>query len=195
MQLSLDLDGCLIDFLTPLCRRISKQIKREIRPSQVTTYRLEGLIPSDQKPWLFSLLNDPTFYRNLKPMAGAVEFVERVSKLYDVHIISARPHKLRKVTNTQVKRFFPSIKSVHLTTDKIAVAKEWDISIHLEDDPVWVLGLAESGVRSCILVQTFNRDFFAPQYDNIHYAGNYEEFEQIVTRYYKEDSDYTSFLF
>lgn len=191
MVVTLDLDGVLVDFHTAFCKEVSKQIKREFYPSNVTTYKLEGYIPSEHVPWMKELLASPKFFKRLAPTHGAVNFVDKVSKVYDLYILTARNRALEHVTREYVKKFFPGVKGVFIAgnvDDKLSLIQEWGVRVHLDDHPELCTQLALHNVNCCLYSHPFNlyleKSFKNP---NLQRVQNFDEFEQALIRLYVPD--------
>jgi len=190
MNISLDLDGVLVDFPSALAKKVSEKLKREFTVAEMTTYNVEGFLPSKLHSWSNKLLKTPSFYDECVPTIDSQEVVNNLSSLVDIYVVTARPLVLKKQTTAYVKKYFPKVKEVIFSTkSKIPSLSEWDISLHLDDSPTICADIASShlNVISCVYNQPFNCNLadqlFFPHLKRFY---NFKSFQEFVTKLWLE---------
>lgn len=187
MVISLDLDGVLVDFSSAICKALTKKTGREFTPENITNYKLEERIPPEMLGWFSSLLYDSKFYSTFKPMYGAKDLVKRLSMVYDIVIITARPFSLRESTERYVKKNFPQVSRVIFSPHKSSSIKEWGGIIHLEDNPEIALEVSAAGIPCCLIDHPFNQWLNCAESVNLYRVLTYKEFENVLSKIFKQN--------
>jgi 5'(3')-deoxyribonucleotidase len=89
-RVGVDVDDVLADFNTPAMRLMSDFLGKRITPDMRKTWDLEELIPSDriEDYWRY-VGSQKGLIRNLNPLPGAVEGIEKLKKVASVYIVTA----------------------------------------------------------------------------------------------------------
>lgn len=156
MVIGLDLDGVLVDLLTPFCQLIKEQSGVEVRPNEIKDYSLIGSVPPSAMPAAIKIMRGEDIYRRAKPYPAAVQMVEDLSKNYSVIVITSRPAKLTELTGECINTFFPSIEGIVYDRDKGRAAKRNRCRAFLDDYPKNVEDISQFRIASFLLDTSYN---------------------------------------
>jgi hypothetical protein len=96
-------------------------------------------------------ITEPYRYYGRRPMPGAVRGFAAFAQDFDVHVVTARTERCRRVTEGWFRRWFGHVPALHLRADysltpaafKLQRTAELGASAHFEDDPHTAAWLAE----------------------------------------------------
>lgn len=174
----LDMDGVMFDTLGKWLELYEKKSGKSLNKEQITDYKF-GFLPAEEKRTLFSVLNAEHFFRDLNPIPGAVEYVEKLSKLScSIYVATAGmvgtavPDKL-----FSLKKHFGFLGN----PEKYTIFSHRKDIIHgdilFDDNPRNIRQFSDAGGITCIMDYAYNRDTMA------HYRvmdNDWREFYNIV---------------
>lgn len=144
MRIGIDLDGCLVDFVTGHVARI-KEITGKVIPTPVTTWNYPTLGPNpitkeqDRAVWQ-SITKDPLFWAGLPALPLAYETLRLLGNLrhegHDIYFITSRPGVEAKLQSENWLReqgyFNPTVL---LSSDKGPLARGLKLDVFIDDKP------------------------------------------------------------
>ncbi len=127
---------------------------------------------------------------SMKPIEGAVDAINQLSKRYELFIITARPPEAEEVTKKLLKHFQTDknkswnmiFKKLHFTgtvdgknhiITKAEVCKNENIDIFIDDHINNVINVSLTGIPSILLDQPWNKDEVLP--NNVKRLYSWEE--------------------
>lgn len=145
-----DMDGVIADWQKMFDELIAKHIPEVevITPDKLEQYHAQDLYPEEYRPRIRELMMLPGFYRDLEPLVGAIESVNRLAEKYTAFFCSApfNGHETcasEKVAWIREMFGFDWEDKIILTNDKTLVQGDIIIDdkpvIHgAIEDPAWV---------------------------------------------------------
>lgn len=143
-----DMDGILADWQKKFDDLISEHIPEVEVIAPITNYYAQDLYPESHQKRIRELMMTPGFYRELAPIAGAIEAVNRMAEKYTVFFCSAPLNGHETCASEKVQWVrehfgFDWESKIVLANDKTLV--QGDILIDdkpviygMIDDPAWV---------------------------------------------------------
>ena len=84
-----DVDGVLLDFLTPSFAIIEMLTGKQYKPSDLTTWDIFDTVGKQWEQAFFDVCNLPGFARRCQPLPGAVEGMRRLQEVAEVYIVTS----------------------------------------------------------------------------------------------------------
>ncbi len=132
MSTALDVDDLLMECI-PYAIRLANEKYRFDPP--ITIYEVDhwGKLGT-RADVIFEFFEDPEFFRNQPVIAGAKEFVQKLSKMTDVFISTSIPPKFMGIRAERIMKEFPEIPPEHIymgsRKDKLNVDILFDDGMH-----------------------------------------------------------------
>lgn len=132
MSVALDVDDLLLECI-PYAIRLANE-KYNIQPP-ISIHEVDrwGHL-GNRADVIFEYFNDPDFYRNQPVIAGAKEFVEKLTKIAEVFISTSIPPEFMGIRAERIMAEFPQIPAGHIymgsRKDKISVDVLFDDGMH-----------------------------------------------------------------
>ncbi len=129
-NIGLDMDGVIVDFMTPICNHFN------IEKKDCLTYKLELLFPGIEKE-LISYYSRKGYFSNLKPYPGAINFIKKINELKNTKTwFVSKPSCYNEYTWSDkikwINKYIPELlKTTILTQDKSII----NLDIFVDDDP------------------------------------------------------------
>ena len=183
MKIGIDIVDVVVEFVIPFLKTYEKDSGKKYKIDDIFTYDLwKPLSISKEKAIAIAdQFYDSESFENSIPIEGTKEFIENVSKNYDVSFITARPLKLKESTKIFIKKYFPEkqFKIFH-TGDffdqgktKLDVCKDENISIMIEDNYKYAKYYAEKGIKVFLFDKPWNQN--QEGHENIIRVKNWKE--------------------
>jgi 5'(3')-deoxyribonucleotidase/predicted RNase H-like HicB family nuclease len=87
-----DVDGVLMDLLTPCFEVMSKMLGREIGVQHMSDFSLEKLLPPERVNDFWKEIGQPGLCRKLAPLPGAVEGLATLREIKNVYLVTSYLH-------------------------------------------------------------------------------------------------------
>ena len=96
MIVLVDLDAIVFDFFTPLLNTYNQQTNENVELSQINQWDMTKCVKNGIL--INSIFKQPGFFRNLKPLPGAVKSLEWINSVFDTVIVSyaVTPHSAQE---------------------------------------------------------------------------------------------------
>jgi len=130
---------------------------------------------------------DSDLHSMTKPVYGSIETVSRLSKNFELHLITSRKEELRERTVAWINKHFPSLfKEFHFTNifdgtqkkrSKSKVCKELGIEIMIDDAMHYARDLAQNGIEVLLLNKPWNQGEVTPPIKRVY---SWKEVEEIL---------------
>ena len=153
--ISIDVDGVIVDILTPWLNYYNYRTGENVLVSDITDWNLYKLVK--HKDVLDDFLKLPNTYKELDVANGDVEVLRDLSKDYKIQFVTDTPKHARKDRYDWLKRNFPFIDDIYFEKDKNKIPADL-----LIDDKVANLERF-SGVKVCMDAY-YNRDMRGDYY-------------------------------
>lgn len=173
MRIGIDADQVLVDFLTPLLEFHNSAYGTKNDFSEFETKNLEMLWRCDKRESLEKLheFYNTEYFQMIKPIPGAVEAVNHLSKNHELYVVTSRTVKHADKTNEQIQKYFPNMfkeilfdnrysddNSIEIRK-KAEVCKEYNLDIMIDDIPKNIENLP-SDIKGILMDQPWNKNDF-----------------------------------
>ena len=168
MKIGLDVDGVLLDFVTPFWKFHNENHNTDIDLSKVVKsdyYFADflGISREEEKKRMTDFFNHNYFY-DLKPIIGSQEIVEKLSKKHSLYVITSREDSWRtKTIKSLDKHFKDKFNQVFFTgnykglnVEKADICLDLNIDLLVDDHLANVLGCSKVGVNSLLYDASHN---------------------------------------
>ena len=158
LRLGIDLDGVVADFNEGWMERYNREFGTDLHKSQVVSWdglhRLTHFVTMDDF-WDWASSGPTTIFRELPPIAGAVETIAQLAVEHRIVIVSSKfdwaiPDTLEWLAEQRI-----IAREIHFVWDKTRVPCD----VYLEDSPANLTALVAAHPRSlvCRMVRPWNR--------------------------------------
>jgi hypothetical protein len=184
-EIGFDFDGVIADtaeaFLRLACNEYGY---RSFTREHITSFELENCldIPRDQVEKIFTDILTDSIGTALQPMPGAVESLERFTRLATVTIITARP--LRKPVCDWLDQFFagPTREKIRVVAtgdhnDKVRHIHEHGLKYFIDDRAETCMQLAREAITPFVFNQPWNWNRH-----NLQTVADWDEIRALVVR-------------
>jgi uncharacterized HAD superfamily protein len=145
--LGFDFDDVLMDFYSSFCDFHNQEYGTSLAKKDVYTFYIEDILKCNtdeamKRVWDFY---HSSIHDNADPIKDALETIKYLSQKHDLHIITARPDSVRKVTKLWLDKHFPeTFKEIHFTnhffgkeekTTKAQICRRLGIEVFVDDVP------------------------------------------------------------
>ncbi len=133
LEIGLDMDGVIVDFIAPISEWLG------VDPKDITSYKFEDIYPDDpgKASEIRNYCSQKGYFKNLKPFPGALNFIEKLQKLQDVRVwYVSKPVRSSPITWADKAEWILNhtpklIETTILSGNKSIVA----VNILIDDDP------------------------------------------------------------
>lgn len=168
MKIGVDLDDVLLDCNTSLARFHNSRYGTSYERKDVFSWHIELLWGCTREE---AMVRVEHWYGSLEhsqsaPVHGAIEAVEVLSKVHDLHIVTSRPSQIRGLTEEWLERHFRErFSGVHFTNhskpgsgSKGDMCGNLGVSLLIEDSPQHAQEAAAKGVTVLLLDCPWNQE-------------------------------------
>ena len=151
MNISFDLDSCLVNLSVPI-KKLCKKLNFKYVPAknwEMTNY------PDNIRKSLFDMFKIPEIMCNLKPLPFAKQIIKKLVKQgHTVTIITARYIRIKEETIDYVQNMFKvPCFVVGQNKSKLEIMKQVGTQIWIDDSPCQTLEYMNNGIN-CIMIST-----------------------------------------
>jgi 5'-nucleotidase len=167
--LLIDMDSVIVDLMTEWHRRYNEQYEDDLSVERVLSWETERFVKPECGEKVYDILDEPGLFRHLPPQPDAVSVLERLSREYDILIVtSSRTHAYTE-KEQWVEEHLPFIGRHNLI---FAHRKDMIRGDLLFDDaPHNLQAFAATGRVAVAMDYPYNRDVNVPR------VQNWREFE------------------
>jgi uncharacterized HAD superfamily protein len=192
MKIGIDLDSVVADLMSPLVDFHNKNYGTKLKPSDHVTFSIEKIWKCTEEEAIERCFK---FYRSdfmnqVKPLPGAIEGINFLSRRHELHIITSRPHFISNDTVNWIKKFFPDkFKTIHhtnqyskkgsLSIKKSEIIKKLSINLMIEDHLEYAIDCASLNIRVFLLDMPWNQTKKLPK--NIIRVHSWKEIIQKIS--------------
>lgn len=149
-----DIDGVLAFLTEVICTALNARFDLDLSVAEMTTYRIEDLLPADQRAWLEAQFQRGSFYDDAPPDFHAIDALGaiRAAGLHTVVASDRAPDPTRVTTERWLKRWDVSYDELGLygRGGKQRILAEYGPehpAILIDDDPAKAVTIARPGVQ------------------------------------------------
>ena len=140
-KLIFDLDGVIVDFVPGLCKEHNLLTGDNLKPEDITNWNLPDF-GIDDATWII-----PGFFRNLKPVPGAIRTLEAHHYESHYHFIIATDtmglNFVQREKAAWLQEYLPWIDEVYYLSNKALVPGE----VLIDDAPHHLIGFPRTKVK------------------------------------------------
>ena len=164
MRLGIDLDGVVVDIITPLLPRLSAICGRELCREDICHYNFETALNLDaeQVAQMWELVSDESIYREPPPVDGAVLFLSGLDSI-DWCFVTSRPSWAAKATRDWLEQHGLGDREVIHTEHGKPAALDLELDVFIEDDISTARALAVHGIYVLLMDNPWNRHETLPE--------------------------------
>jgi len=170
-KVGVDLDDVLLDMSPALCAYHNVRHGTDLVRDDITEYDLWNIwnCSKEEVYERVETFYDSPEHRDALPVSGAYEALRTLTGKYEFSIVTAKPKRLRDMTQAWIDRYFPGIfESIHFTGNyhldpaikpgKRAICEELGIGIFIDDALSNIHDLAPIMDRVFLLDSPWNRE-------------------------------------
>jgi 5'(3')-deoxyribonucleotidase len=175
MIVYLDMDGTIVDLMTPWLSRYNYLYNDDLKPENITQWDITKFVKEGAEEEIIEMLTDDLF-RNAEPYDGATEFVEQLMGTHQVRFAS-RPAGLGVGANAKyewIDAFFPELGHQQLTLTHYKCSLRGDIIV--DDNPEFIKGFEGDKI---LFSQPWNAGFCQWRHDMARVHG-YDELGMLI---------------
>ena len=159
LNICIDIDGTVTEPNYWLSRA-NQYFATNIKPKDVIVYEIYDILGITQKDYdKFYELYGETLHRESKIRLGAKEVISKLYDYHNIHFVTAREEKMRKVTVEWLTDNQIQMDSISLlgSNNKVHKAKELSSDIFIEDRYENAISLSQSGFDVLLIDCSYNR--------------------------------------
>ncbi|MCX7572148.1 5'(3')-deoxyribonucleotidase [Tumebacillus sp. DT12] len=170
--LLIDMDSVICDLMTEWHRRYNEDYGDDLSVERITCWQTERYVKPECGEKVYDYLDQPGLFRHLKALPDAIEVLERLSRRYDILLVtSSRTHAYTE-KEQWVEEHLPFIGRHNLI---FAHRKDMICGDLLFDDaPHNLEAFRATGRIAVAMDYPYNREVDVPR------VGSWQEFEQFV---------------
>lgn len=176
MKIGVDLDEVLSHSMPELIAFHNNTYGTKLKTEDFTSYHFDKvwggtLAEAIDKVEIF---HKTQYFKNIKPMEGAKEVLEKIKKNNELFVITARRDNIRKETEEWINKYFPNIFSKIYFTDEFShastksttkkiICDNLDIDIFIEDNINYAFECAGPNRKVFLIDRPWNQTVTLPQ--------------------------------
>jgi uncharacterized HAD superfamily protein len=188
MKIGLDFDEVISNTVSTVLEDYNKKTGNSYSKSELKIYKFWEIwhIPQKEAIKIFEDFYDFEDNGKIKPLDGAVDSINALSKNNELIIISSRHSRHAPVMSSWLKKHFPANNfPIHNSGEvhdakklsKAEICKKLQIPLILEDSPDTALNCAKNDIKVILFNQPWNQEI---KHKNIQRVNNWEEAYPIV---------------
>jgi len=174
MLIGIDLDSVVADIMPPLIDYHNKNYGTSLVLSDYKVFELGVTWRCSREEVLSRAFN---FYRSswfdtVKPVKGAIEGIEYLSRNCELHIITSRPNIIKEKTDKWIFKYFPKkFKTIHHTNqfskkggkNKSEICQSLGIKMIIEDSLAFAHDCSSSDIKVLLMDMPWNQSKTLPK--------------------------------
>lgn len=109
-----DLDGIVTDLVSKWLAVYNRDYHDDLRPEGIRSWNWDQFVKPECGKKIYHYLSRPGFFADLKPLPGAIEILERLSRRLELVVVTASPAGAMKDKANWVRRNLPFISKHNL---------------------------------------------------------------------------------
>jgi len=116
------------------------------------------------------------FYNDIKPIDNAYDILLQLKDIFELHIVTARQHKVSDTTINWINQYYPNIfTNIHfgnhysttgISKSKAQLCKEINAIMLIDDSPAYAINCAENDIPVILFGDySWNRDYLKDKID------------------------------
>lgn len=176
--LLIDMDSVIVDLMSAWCRRYNADWADNLTPADILTWEWEKYVKPECGRKIYQYLNEPGMFLHLDPLPHAVDVLERLSKRYEVLIVTSARRSAMAEKDAWVTQHLPFIgrKNLIFAHRKDRVCGD----LLFDDAPHNLEAFLRSGRRAVAMDYAYNRHVPCLR------VKGWLEFEELVYRLFPE---------
>lgn len=169
-RIGIDLDEVLADFIPSYINYHNLNFGSKIEISHFTSFDLAKVYKTSREEVEIRVRKfyQSEEFHNLKPVRGSISTIEKLSKKFELFIITSRPEIASKSTIKWLQKHFPKqFRKIHFAfnpyirtsgmKDKSEIAKLLNVDLFIEDNLDFATSVAKSGIRVFLFNRLWNK--------------------------------------
>ena len=159
MNLCIDIDGTITEPYYWI-RRANEFFRKNVTPEDVNVYEINEILGVEREKYeLFYSIYGRLIHTEARIRIGARDVLGKLARKHRVHLVSARPEKMRDVTEEWLKRYQIESSTLALLGDpnKIWKARQLECDCFIEDSYANAIQLAQAGFEVLLLDCSYNK--------------------------------------
>ena len=169
MKIAIDLDDVVVDFVNGYLQMYESKYGKKFPFESITCYDFWKCLKIPKKK-AFDLVNefyDSDIFREISFIKGAKEGIYKLARKNHLYFVTARPLKIKDITNKFIKKHFSHIildifYSGDIFNDqgptKADICKEKNIGVLIEDNKDCAIGCSENGTIVFLFDKPWNQN-------------------------------------
>ncbi|GAX89885.1 5'-3'-deoxyribonucleotidase [Effusibacillus lacus] len=181
--LCIDMDSVIVDLMSEWYGRYNRDYGDDLTVERVLRWDAKSYVKPECGEKIYEYLNEPGFFASLEPLPHAIEVMQRLSKRYDLLIVTSPPsvHAYRE-KEEWVSRYLPFIGRHNLI---FAHRKEViDGDLLFDDAPHNLHGFMQTGKIAVAMDYPYNRNVPCKR------VSGWLEFEEKVDMFLTRSGDH-----
>ena len=186
MNIGVDLDEVLADFMNPFIDYYNERYKRNLKKDDFKNYGL-WLTLKCREDQIKGILDDfykTDYFRSLKPIPYSVEAVNELIPKNNLMVVTSRSSNIYEETIMWLNTFFPQkFNTVVFSNKKVKKSKiclNYSIELFIEDSLNYALECSSNNIKVLLFDQPWNRKEFLD--GNIRRVKSWEEIKNILNQ-------------
>ena len=185
-KIGIDIDDVLLDFVGTYVLFHNQTYKTNLKKEDFRTYSFNYARGGTMKQAVNSVKQfySTSFFKEMKPLSGSVEAINRLKQEYDLYNITSRPDYIFEETVEQIKKHFGNsfleiyFSSNHYTgrknsgKSKAEICLQKGISKLIDDSLEYALECAKEGIDALLLDTPWNQN---GEHERINRVKNWNE--------------------
>ncbi|MDI3327229.1 MAG: 5'(3')-deoxyribonucleotidase [Alicyclobacillaceae bacterium] len=179
--LLIDMDSVIVDLMSAWCKRYNDDWNDNLTPADILTWEWEKYVKPECGRKIYQYLDEPDMFLNLEPLPHAIEVLERLSRHFEILIVTSSRRGAMAQKDEWVSRHLPFIGRRNLIfahrKDKVCG------DLLFDDAPHNLEAFRRTGRLAVAMDYAYNRHV-----DCLRVSG-WLDFEQLVWRLFGGEAD------
>lgn len=192
MLVATDIDEVLADFTSAFCEYHNDKYNTSLKRKDFFSYKFTDVYKITRDDVNERLLDffKTDYFKNIKPIEGAYESIQKIRENHGVIIITSRPHVIADDTNEWIVKHFPGCFSKIYYSyqpnfscgkfNKYEICKDKGVELFIDDQLKYGINAAKAGIKTLLYDCPWNQEQELPE--NLIRVKNWQE---IVKEVYK----------
>jgi len=169
MKIGYDIDGVLIDFITPYLWFHNKKYGTRFQKEDIKNYDLTKSLKLPSKKIFPDIMQfmESKYSEYLVPAESTQEAISEIAMEHDLYVITSRSELFKRQTEEMLSIYFPNIFDGRVIfssynthkwgNSKSSIAESLRLEIFIEDNPDDISSITAKGIRVFLMDAPWNR--------------------------------------
>ena len=159
-----DLDGVCCDLMKKWLAVYNHDYGDNLTEADITSWNWDEFVKPECGKRIYHYLNRPGFFADLEPIEGCVESLDRLERICELVVVTARHPRLQGLTRAWLDYHGVPVHRLHFLegASKAPTALAEGLDCMVEDAPHNALALAEAGVPVLLFGRPYNQGLAHP---------------------------------